>query len=169
MKKTKELKCPMCDSIVSKKDERCPKCGTILKKAYSKITTILYVSVFLILILFIVILIGVIKEAILISKINDIKGTYRLTSDNSEFKEIMYFRKVNTLESWDNNEGSANYTNDVVITYGVNIYNYNVGSEFKEKAFCFSKKENKLEQVKCPKIDIDLKEGEMLNLTYEKE
>lgn len=169
MKKTKELKCPMCDSIVSKKDERCPKCGTILKKAYSKITTILYVSVFLILILFIVILTGVIKEAILISKINDIKGTYRLTSDNSEFKEIMYFRKVNTLESWNNNEGSANYTNDVVITYGVNIYNYNVGSELKEKAFCFSKKENKLEQVKCPKIDIDLKEGEMLNLTYEKE
>ena len=71
--------------------------------------------------------------------------------------------------SWNNNEGSANYTNDVVITYGVNIYNYNVGSEFKEKAFCFRKKENKLEQVKCPKIDIDLKEGEMLNLTYEKE
>ena len=62
MKKTKELKCPMCDSVVSKKDERCPKCGTILKKAYSKITTILYVSVFLILILFIVILIGVIKK-----------------------------------------------------------------------------------------------------------
>lgn len=169
MKKEKELKCPMCNSVISKKDERCPKCGSVLKKAYSKITKILYITTFFILILFIVILIGVIRQAILVSKMNDIKGTYRLTSENSEFREIMYFRKVNTKESWDNNEGSANLINDILVTYGVNIYNYNVGSEFKEKAFCFRKKENKLEQVKCPKIDIDLKEGEMLNLTYEKE
>lgn len=169
MKKEKELKCPMCNSVISKKDERCPKCGSVLKKAYSKITKILYITTFFILILFIVILIGVIRQAILVSKMNDIKGTYRLTSENSEFREIMYFRKVNTKESWDNNEGSANLINDILVTYGVNIYNYNVNSEFKEKAFCFRKKENKLEQVKCPKIDIDLKEGEMLNLTYEKE
>lgn len=169
MKKTKELKCPMCDSIVSKKDERCPNCGSVLKKAYSKITKILYISTFLILILFIVILIGVIKQAILVSKINDIKGTYRLTSKISDFKEIMYFRKVNTLESWNNNEGSANYIDNVIITYGSNIYNYNVNSELKKKAFCFEKNEKKLKQIKCPKIDIDLKEGEMLNLTYEKE
>ena len=169
MKKEKELKCPMCNSVISKKDERCPKCGSVLKKAYSKITKILYITTFFILILFLVILIGVIRQAILVSKMNDIKGTYRLTSENSEFREIMYFRKVNTKESWDNNEGSANLINEILVTYGVNIYNYNVGSEFKEKAFCFSKKENKLEQVKCPKIDIDLKEGEMLNLTYEKE
>ena len=169
MKKEKELKCPMCNSVISKKDERCPKCGSVLKKAYSKITKILHITTFFILILFIVILIGVIRQAILVSKINDIKGTYRLTSENSEFREIMYFRKVNTKESWDNNEGSANLINNILVTYGVNIYNYNVNSEFKEKAFCFSKKENKLEQVKCPKIDIDLKEGEMLNLTYEKE
>ena len=141
----------------------------MLKKAYSKITKILYITTFFILILFIVILIGVIRQAILVSKINDIKGTYRLTSENSEFREIMYFRKVNTKESWDNNEGSANLINETLVTYGSNIYNYNVNSEFKEKAFCFIKKENKLEQVKCPKIDIDLKEGEMLNLTYEKE
>ena len=154
----------MCNSVISKKDERCPKCGSVLKKAYSKITKILYITTFFILILFIVILIGVIRQAILVSKMNDIKGTYRLTSENSEFREIMYFRKVNTKESWDNNEGSANLINDILVTYGVNIY-----SEFKEKAFCFRKKENKLEQVKCPKIDIDLKEGEMLNLTYEKE
>lgn len=169
MKKEKELKCPMCNSVISKKDDRCPKCGSVLKKAYSKITKILYITTFFILILFIVILIGVIRQAILVSKINDIKGTYRLTSENSEFREIMYFRKVNTKESWDNNEGSANLINETLVTYGVNIYNYNVNSEFKEKAFCFIKKENKLEQVKCPKIDIDLKEGEMLNLTYEKE
>lgn len=169
MKKEKELKCPMCNSVISKKDDRCPKCGSVLKKAYSKITKILYITTFFILILFIVILIGVIRQAILVSKINDIKGTYRLTSENSEFREIMYFRKVNTKESWDNNEGSANLINEILVTYGVNIYNYNVNSEFKEKAFCFRKKENKLEQVKCPKIDIDLKEGEMLNLTYEKE
>ena len=169
MKKEKELKCPMCNSVISKKDERCPKCGSVLKKAYSKITKILYITTFFILILFLVILIGVIRQAILVSKMNDIKGTYRLTSENSEFREIMYFRKVNTKESWDNNEGSANLINDILVTYGVNIYNYNVNSEFKEKAFCFRKKENKLEQVKCPKIDIDLKEGEMLNLTYEKE
>lgn len=169
MKKEKELKCPMCNSVISKKDERCPKCGSVLKKAYSKITKILYITTFFILILFIVILIGVIRQAILVSKMNDIKGTYRLTSENSEFREIMYFRKVNTKESWDNNEGSANLINDILVTYGVNLYNYNVNSEFKEKAFCFIKKENKLEQVKCPKIDIDLKEGEMLNLTYEKE
>lgn len=169
MKKEKELKCPMCNSVISKKDDRCPKCGSVLKKAYSKITKILYITTFFILILFIVILIGVIRQAILVSKINDIKGTYRLTSENSEFREIMYFRKVNTKESWDNNEGSANLINETLVTYGSNIYNYNVNSEFKEKAFCFIKKENKLEQVKCPKIDIDLKEGEMLNLTYEKE
>ena len=169
MKKEKELKCPMCNSVISKKDDRCPKCGSVLKKAYSKITKILYITTFFILILFIVILIGVIRQAILVSKINDIKGTYRLTSENSEFREIMYFRKVNTKESWDNNEGSANLINEILVTYGVNIYNYNVNSEFKEKAFCFRKKENKLEKVKCPKIDIDLKEGEMLNLTYEKE
>lgn len=169
MKKTKELKCPMCDSIVSKKDERCPKCGSVLKKAYSKITKILYISTFLILILFIVILIGVIKQAILVSKINDIKGTYRLTSEISDFKEIIYFRKVNTKESWDNNEGSANLINEILVTYGSNIYNYNVNSELKKKAFCFEKNEKKLKQIKCPKIDIDLKEGEMLNLTYEKE
>ena len=169
MKKEKELKCPMCNSVISKKDDRCPKCGSVLKKAYSKITKILYITTFFILILFIVILIGVIRQAILVSKINDIKGTYRLTSENSEFREIMYFRKVNTKESWDNNEGSANLINETLVTYGLNIYNYNVNSEFKEKAFCFRKKENKLEQVKCPKIDIDLKEGEMLNLTYEKE
>lgn len=169
MKKTKELKCPMCDSIVSKKDERCPNCGSVLKKAYSKITKILYISTFLILILFIVILIGVIKQAILVSKINDIKGTYRLTSEISDFKEIIYFRKVNTKESWDNNEGSANLINEILVTYGSNIYNYNVNSELKKKAFCFEKNEKKLKQVKCPKIDIDLKEGEMLNLTYEKE
>ena len=169
MKKEKELKCPMCNSVISKKDDRCPKCGSVLKKAYSKITKILYITTFFILILFIVILIGVIRQAILVSKINDIKGTYRLTSENSEFREIMYFRKVNTKESWDNNEGSANLINEILVTYGSNIYNYNVNSEFKEKAFCFRKKEKKLEQVKCPKIDIDLKEGEMLNLTYEKE
>lgn len=169
MKKTKEFKCPMCDSIVSKKDERCPKCGSVLKKAYSKITKILYISTFLILILFIVILIGVIKQAILVSKINDIKGTYRLTSEISDFKEIIYFRKVNTKESWDNNEGSANLINEILVTYGSNIYNYNVNSELKKKAFCFEKNEKKLKQIKCPKIDIDLKEGEMLNLTYEKE
>lgn len=169
MKKEKELKCPMCNSVISKKDERCPKCGSVLKKAYSKITKILYITTFFILILFIVILIGVIRQAILVSKMNDIKGTYRLTNENSEFREIMYFRKANTKESWDNNEGSANLINDILVTYGVNIYNYNVNSEFKEKAFCFRKKEKKLEQVKCPKIDIDLKEGEMLNLTYEKE
>ena len=169
MKKEKELKCPMCNSVISKKDDRCPKCGSVLKKAYSKITKILYITTFFILILFIVILIGVIRQAILVSKINDIKGTYRLTSENSEFREIMYFRKVNTKESWDNNEGSANLINEILVTYGVNIYNYNVNSEFKEKAFCFRKKEKKLEQVKCPKIDIDSKEGEMLNLTYEKE
>lgn len=169
MKKVKELKCPMCNSVITKKDDRCPKCGSVLKRTYSKITTILYVSTFLILILFAVILGAVIKEAILINKINDIKGTYRLTSDTSEFKEVMYFRKVNTFEFWNENEGSANYINDIVITYGSNIYNYNVSAELKEKAFCFEKKENKLMQIKCPKIDIDLKEGEMLNLTYEKE
>ena len=116
-----------------------------------------------------VILIGVIRQAILVSKINDIKGTYRLTSENSEFREIMYFRKVNTKESWDNNEGSANLINDILVTYGSNIYNYNVNSELKKKAFCFEKNEKKLKQIKCPKLEVEMVEGEMLNLTYEKE
>lgn len=169
MKKAKEYTCPMCKSQISKKDERCPKCGSVLKKAYSKITTTLYIATALILLLFIIVLITIINEAIFINKLNSIKGTYRLTSDNTEFKEIIYFRKVNTLDDWDSNDASVNYIDDVLITYGVTIYNYNVSEELKDKAFCFKKNDNILKQIKCPSDIENIKEGEMLNLTYEKE